>query len=124
VDHARLAHTMGVRQVIVAVHKMDAAEPPFGEERFAEVAAAAVELLGRVGFRVGAGGEGSPWRGLPAHIQRGRHGGSDRWAHGRVVQGTHTGGGAVGPWGAQEAAASSSSSGSVQDAHSGVCECV
>lgn len=36
-EHALLAQTLGVKQLIVACNKMDFTEPPFSEARFNEV---------------------------------------------------------------------------------------
>lgn len=36
-EHALLAQTLGVKQLIVACNKMDSTEPPFSEARFNEV---------------------------------------------------------------------------------------
>ena len=33
-EHALLAHTLGVKQIICAVNKMDITEPPFSQARF------------------------------------------------------------------------------------------
>jgi elongation factor 1-alpha len=35
--HIQLAHTLGIQQMIVAVNKMDATEPPFSEKRFDQI---------------------------------------------------------------------------------------
>ncbi len=51
-EHALLARTMGINQLIVAINKMDATEPPYSEKRYKEV----VEILGKflksIGFDV------------------------------------------------------------------------
>lgn len=36
-EHALLAQTLGVKQLIVACNKMDSTEPPYSEDRFNEV---------------------------------------------------------------------------------------
>ena len=36
-EHALLAYTLGVKQMIVAVNKMDNTEPPYSEARFKEI---------------------------------------------------------------------------------------
>ena len=60
-EHALLAFVLGVRQVVVAVNKMDAAR--YDEARFEEVRAACVRLLGKAGFRVDS--EASPVHVVP-----------------------------------------------------------
>lgn len=42
-EHAILARTMGIQQLIVAVNKMDATEPPYSEARYKQI----VEVLGK-----------------------------------------------------------------------------
>ena len=36
-EHALLAYTLGVKQLIVAVNNMDSTEPPYSKERFEEI---------------------------------------------------------------------------------------
>ena len=36
-EHALLAYTLGIRQMIIACNKMDTTEPPYSEKRFNEV---------------------------------------------------------------------------------------
>lgn len=42
-EHAILARTMGINQLIVAINKMDATEPPYSEKRYNEIK----EILGK-----------------------------------------------------------------------------
>ena len=50
-EHALLAYTMGIKQVIVAVNKMDATEPPYSEERFNEIKEEMTKFLKKTGFK-------------------------------------------------------------------------
>ena len=36
-EHALLAYTLGVKQLIVAVYKMDSTEPPYFQDRFEHI---------------------------------------------------------------------------------------
>jgi translation elongation factor EF-1alpha len=36
-EHALLAYTLGVKQLIVACNKMDSTEPPYSQARFEEI---------------------------------------------------------------------------------------
>ena len=36
-EHALLAYTLGVKQLIVAVDKMDSTEPPYSQDRFEHI---------------------------------------------------------------------------------------
>ena len=49
-EHALLAYTLGVKQMIVAVNKMDATDPPYSEKRFQEVVAEAKDMLKKIGY--------------------------------------------------------------------------
>ncbi|KAI0219448.1 Elongation factor 1-alpha [Lamellibrachia satsuma] len=51
-EHALLAYTLGVKQMIVAVNKMDVTEPPYSEARFIDVVAEATLMLEKVGYKV------------------------------------------------------------------------
>jgi elongation factor 1-alpha len=48
-EHALLAYTMGIKQVIVGVNKMDAAE--YSEERFTDIKKEVVDYLKKIGFQ-------------------------------------------------------------------------
>ncbi|HDI01644.1 MAG TPA: translation elongation factor EF-1 subunit alpha [Candidatus Bathyarchaeota archaeon] len=51
-EHAFLAFTMGVRQLVVAVNKMDDPTVNWSEERYEEVKARVAEMLKMIGYRV------------------------------------------------------------------------
>ncbi len=51
-EHVFLARTLGVNQLIVAINKMDATEPPYSEKRFKEVKEEVGKLLRMVGYKV------------------------------------------------------------------------
>jgi len=57
-EHALLSYTLGVKQMIVAVNKMDATEPAFSEKRFNEVKDEASSMLTKVGYKVEGGEKG------------------------------------------------------------------
>ncbi len=50
-EHAFLARTLGVGQLIVAVNKMDATQPAYSEERYEEVKDSVYKLLKQIGYR-------------------------------------------------------------------------
>jgi elongation factor 1-alpha len=50
-EHALLAYTMGIKQVIVAVNKMDATTPPFDQERFNDISKEVCDYLKKIGFQ-------------------------------------------------------------------------
>ena len=51
-EHALLAYTLGVKQMIVAVNKMDSESVQYSEERFEEIKNAVTQYLKRIGWRV------------------------------------------------------------------------
>ncbi len=51
-EHAILAKTMGINQLIVAVNKMDATEPPYSEKRYKEVVDILSKFLKSIGYDV------------------------------------------------------------------------
>ena len=50
-EHAFLARTLGVPQLIVAINKMDSTQPPYNEKRFNEVKEQVTKLLAPIGYR-------------------------------------------------------------------------
>ena len=51
-EHALLAYTLGVKQMIVAVNKMDSESVKFNQERFEEIKKAVQQYLKRIGWRI------------------------------------------------------------------------
>jgi len=51
-EHALLAYTLGVKQMIVAVNKMDNTEPPYSETRFNEIVKEVGLNMKKVGYRI------------------------------------------------------------------------
>jgi len=51
-EHALLAHTLGVKQLIIGVNKMDSAEPPYSEARYKEIKSEVSAFLKKVGFKL------------------------------------------------------------------------
>lgn len=49
-EHALLAFTLGVRQLIVAVNKMDMTSPPYSETRFDEITKELTKMLKKTGY--------------------------------------------------------------------------
>ncbi|GMH45228.1 hypothetical protein BSKO_13185 [Bryopsis sp. KO-2023] len=49
-EHALLAYTLGVKQLICALNKMDATEPKYSEDRFKEIKKEVSAYLKRVGY--------------------------------------------------------------------------
>ncbi|XP_039253588.2 elongation factor 1-alpha 1-like [Styela clava] len=49
-EHALLAYTLGVKQMIVAVNKIDSTEPPYSEARFKEIVKEVSGYLKKVGY--------------------------------------------------------------------------
>ena len=49
-EHALLAHTLGVKQLIVACNKMDSTEPPFSEKRYEEVVNEVSNFIKKIGY--------------------------------------------------------------------------
>ncbi|CAH8519014.1 unnamed protein product [Schistosoma turkestanicum] len=53
-EHALLAYTLGVKQLIVAINKMDSTEPPFSETRYKEIIKEVSGYIKKVGFNPAA----------------------------------------------------------------------
>merc|ERR1719391_156812 len=49
-EHALLAHTLGVKQLIVAANKMDSTEPPYSQARFEEIQKEVQGFIKKVGY--------------------------------------------------------------------------
>ena len=49
-EHALLAYTLGVKQMIVAINKMDSTEPKYSQARFEEIKKEVTAYLKKVGF--------------------------------------------------------------------------
>jgi len=49
-EHALLAYTLGVKQLIVGVNKMDSTDPPYSEPRFEEIKKEVSGFIKKVGF--------------------------------------------------------------------------
>lgn len=49
-EHALLAYTLGVKQMILAVNKMDSSEPPFSEDRFNEIVKEVSSYIKKIGY--------------------------------------------------------------------------
>jgi len=49
-EHALLAYTLGVKQLIVGVNKMDSTEPPYSEARFEEIKKEVSGFIKKVGY--------------------------------------------------------------------------
>jgi len=53
-EHALLAFTLGVKQLIVAVNKMDSTEPPFSQSRFEEIQKEVSTYIKKIGYNPAA----------------------------------------------------------------------
>lgn len=53
-EHALLAYTLGVKQIIVCVNKMDLTEPPYDQKRYNEVVRGVGTFLKKIGYDVAA----------------------------------------------------------------------
>jgi len=49
-EHALLAYTLGVKQLIIGVNKMDNTEPPYGEARFKEIVKEVTNYIKKIGY--------------------------------------------------------------------------
>jgi len=49
-EHALLAYTLGVKQLIIGVNKMDSTEPPYSEERFKEITKEVSAYVKKIGY--------------------------------------------------------------------------
>ncbi|ODM94661.1 Elongation factor 1-alpha [Orchesella cincta] len=53
-EHALLAYTLGVKQLIVGVNKMDSTEPPYSESRFEEIKKEVSAYIKKIGYNPAA----------------------------------------------------------------------
>ena len=51
-EHALLAYTMGVKQIVVALNKMDSTEPKYDETRYNDIVKEVTTYLDKVGYNV------------------------------------------------------------------------
>jgi elongation factor 1-alpha len=49
-EHALLAYTLGVKQLIVGINKMDSTEPPFSEARYEEIKKEVSSYIKKIGY--------------------------------------------------------------------------
>jgi len=49
-EHALLAFTLGVKQMIVGINKMDSTEPPYSEKRFSEIVTEVSQYIKKIGY--------------------------------------------------------------------------
>jgi elongation factor 1-alpha len=49
-EHALLAYTMGVKQLIVSVNKMDSTEPPYSQKRYEEIIKEVSTYIKKIGY--------------------------------------------------------------------------
>merc|ERR1712243_478840 len=49
-EHALLAYTLGVKQMIVGINKIDNTEPPYSEKRFEEIKKEVESYVKKVGY--------------------------------------------------------------------------
>jgi elongation factor 1-alpha len=50
-EHALLAYTLGVKQLIVACNKMDSTEPPYSQARFEEISKEVAGFIKKVAYQ-------------------------------------------------------------------------
>jgi len=53
-EHALLAYTLGVKQMIVAINKMDSTEPPYSEKRYEEIKSEVSTYVKKIGWNPAA----------------------------------------------------------------------
>jgi elongation factor 1-alpha len=51
-EHCLLAYTLGVKQMIVAVNKIDITDPPYSEARFTEIKKEVEQYIKKVGYNI------------------------------------------------------------------------
>jgi elongation factor 1-alpha len=53
-EHALLAYTLGVKQMVVAINKMDSTEPPYSEKRYEEIKSEVSTYVKKIGWNPAA----------------------------------------------------------------------
>ena len=53
-EHALLAFTLGVKQLIVGINKMDSTEPPYSQPRFEEITKEVSTYIKKIGYNPAA----------------------------------------------------------------------
>jgi elongation factor 1-alpha len=51
-EHVLLMYTLGVKEMIVVVNKMDATDPPFSEKRFNEIKSELLTYMTKIGYHL------------------------------------------------------------------------
>lgn len=49
-EHALLAYTLGVKQLIIGINKMDSTEPPYSRDRFEEIKKEVTTYIKKIGY--------------------------------------------------------------------------
>jgi elongation factor 1-alpha len=53
-EHALLAYTLGVKQMVVAINKMDSTEPPYSDKRYEEIKGEVSQYVKKIGWNPAA----------------------------------------------------------------------
>ncbi|XP_048667320.1 elongation factor 1-alpha 1-like [Marmota marmota marmota] len=69
-EHALLAYTLGVKQLIVGVNKMDSTEPPYSQKRYEEIVKEVSTYIKKIGYNPDTGREDRVW-GMCLLLQKG-----------------------------------------------------
>ncbi|CAF2088591.1 unnamed protein product, partial [Rotaria magnacalcarata] len=50
-EHTLLAYTLGIKQIIIGVNKMDTTRPPYSEDRFNEITLEVIKCMQKIGYQ-------------------------------------------------------------------------
>ncbi|CAF2127902.1 unnamed protein product [Rotaria magnacalcarata] len=50
-EHTLLAYTLGIKQIIIGVNKMDTTRPPYSEDRFSEITLEVIKCMQKIGYQ-------------------------------------------------------------------------